>query len=69
MARAFKEGEGWICERDCNEVNGARVMPHHPVPTAPLPHTPVDSSHPAAIPLGTVAEDIKKLWHILFKDD
>lgn len=36
-ARAFREGEGWICESDYNEVNGARVMP--PSPSTDSPHT------------------------------
>lgn len=42
-------------------------MPHHPAPTAPLPHTPPHSSHPAATPLGIRAEDIKKQWHNPFQ--
>lgn len=38
-------------ESDCNEVNGARVMPHHPAPTSPHPLSPTAPpfpSHPAA---------------------
>lgn len=73
LARAFGEGEGWRCESDCNEVNGARVMPHHPARQHP-PHTTPQHPHPPHLltpptllrkPLAIRAEDIKKPWHIL----
>lgn len=59
LTRVRRGGGGWICESDCNEVNGARVMPQHLL----TPPTLLQK------PLSIRAEDIKKPWHILFKDD
>lgn len=55
---------GWKCESDCNEVNGARVMPHHPAPTAP--HPPI--AHRASLPLPPCCKSPRALGQKILKN-